>query len=184
MGDGDDRREVEVRALAAGPLAEPVGVEVAAGQQVGEQLAAHPLLGLRLGPAEQQHQGGDDRAALQGAPLGLLQRDAVHDQGAEVLAPARGHGHVGPGCDLDAAPGPPGRSIAPVRPAGASPAPASGRNPSSYTLTRPPSTSPSTSAIPAAPPPCSSTSVSRSWDCAARSTDSERARSSRFAGRR
>ena len=43
LGDRDRELAVEVGALLAGSLAQPIGVEVAPADQVGEQLAAHPL---------------------------------------------------------------------------------------------------------------------------------------------
>ena len=90
LGDRDDEVAVEVGALLPGPLPQPVGVEVAPADEVGQQLAAHPALGLGLDAAEEQDQRRDQGAALQRAPFGQVHRlgGAQHER-AEVLV-ARG----------------------------------------------------------------------------------------------
>ena len=72
LGDRDRQVGVEVGALLASPFAQPVGVEVPPADEVGQQLAAHPALGLGLGTTEEQHQRRDECPALQRSPLGQV----------------------------------------------------------------------------------------------------------------
>ena len=66
-------RGVEVDAEPAGPVAQAVRVPPRRRQQVAEQLAADPRLGVGGGPAEEQQQGGDQGRPLQDPLVGAGQ---------------------------------------------------------------------------------------------------------------
>ena len=91
LGDGDHEVAVEVGALLPGSLTQPIGVEVAPADEVGQQLAAHPALGLRLDATEEQDERRDQGSALQRALLGQVQLlgGAQHERAEVLLARGR-----------------------------------------------------------------------------------------------
>ena len=75
--DEDGVRRTGVEPLAAG-AGLPYGGVTAAADEVGDEVGAHPLLGVGGGPLEQQQERGHHGGALDRAPVGVV----------EVLDPA------------------------------------------------------------------------------------------------
>ncbi len=80
-------RRVEVRAHPGGALAQQARVAVGRVEEIVQQFAPDPLLGLARAPPGEQQQGRHHRGALQG-PLvdGVQFRVPAQDEGAEDLA--------------------------------------------------------------------------------------------------
>ncbi len=104
-GDRDHLEALEVDAVPPDPLPEPHGIVLASREEVGQQLAAHPVLGGGHRAVEEEDQRGDDRAALQGAALGGREWAAAppQHQGAQVLGARQRRGEDDPGACLHAA---------------------------------------------------------------------------------
>ena len=141
-------------------------------EQVGEQLAAQPLLGLGDGAGEEQHQRGDQGAALERAALGEGERPgaAVQHQGGDVFGAGERRRHVGA---TRPRPSGPRRTASATR--SCQPSVRRRRRPSARRSRRgSPAGRRGPRRAPGRPPrprpPCSSRSVSRSWACAALST--------------
>src|SRR5690606_17819980 len=83
LGDRDHVRDVEVRAEAGGALPQRLGGAAGGVQEFVEQVAAHPVLGLGGGAADQQQQRGDHGGAFQDALAGGVQFHAAQFEGAE-----------------------------------------------------------------------------------------------------
>ena len=166
------------------------GVPVA-GQQVGQQVGAHPLVGLGGAQGEQQHQRGDHGRALDGAALALVEvvRAAEHER-AQPL-PGRRHGDRPDPAGLGdpAGPGRPehrraaGQRIRLARRRRRRGRPAAAASASS-TATQQPSSSPSVAAMSSTPPPPSTTPANRSCAAAACSIAGVRRWTARPARRR
>lgn len=88
LGHQQQLRAVEVDAEAAAAFGESGRVAIRVGQQIGDQLAADPVLGLGDRAPQQQEQAGDHRGPFEQPPVGVVELSApVQDQSGQEFPP-------------------------------------------------------------------------------------------------
>lgn len=88
LRDQQDVGPVQVDAQSPAPLGETGGIALRVTEQIADQLAPYPVLGLGDGAAQQQEESGDDGGAFVEPPVGVVEpvRPVQHQAGEEFVA--------------------------------------------------------------------------------------------------